>query len=218
VLWLDAGQLNGLADGASVSRWPDRSGAGFVATQTISARQPVYLADVLNGRPVVDFDGVDDYLTITASLVGGGRARTVAFVARPNVVAATGIMDLGDGSRTGGAFMITPETAVRVGVGYRIWRNALPTARASVGVVILNGKSTDNLAGWIDGSPLGVASTVTTSINTKGVTTIGSWTASPIGPYNFAGDIAELIVYDRALSTTERQQIERYLASKYSLF
>jgi hypothetical protein len=33
----------------------------------------------------------------------------------------------------------------------------------------------------------------------------------------FQGDIAEIIVYDRALTTPERQQVEAYLANKYDI-
>jgi len=34
----------------------------------------------------------------------------------------------------------------------------------------------------------------------------------------FQGDIAEIIVYDRALTTPERQQVEAYLNEKYAIY
>jgi len=39
------------------------------ATQGTSANRPTYQTNVVNGRPVVRFDGSDDFLTIAATLV-----------------------------------------------------------------------------------------------------------------------------------------------------
>jgi hypothetical protein len=33
----------------------------------------------------------------------------------------------------------------------------------------------------------------------------------------FSGDIAEVLIYNRALSTSERQQVEQYLLNQYGL-
>jgi hypothetical protein len=37
------------------------------------------------------------------------------------------------------------------------------------------------------------------------------------GNQNQAGDIAEIVVFDRGLTDTERQGVEAYLAEKYSI-
>lgn len=60
-LWLDASQL-GLADGAQVSQWTDLSGSGNHMTQGTAAQRPVLKKGIINGRDVVRFDGIDDYL------------------------------------------------------------------------------------------------------------------------------------------------------------
>jgi len=55
--WWRASDLN-LADGASVgdvgATWTDRVG-GSVATQTIAANRPTFVASAINGKPVVQF-------------------------------------------------------------------------------------------------------------------------------------------------------------------
>ena len=65
-LWLsaDAGvdTLNG-----KVSRWHDQSGNGNDAIQASESRQPMLVADTLNGKPVISFDGVNDKLGFTGS-------------------------------------------------------------------------------------------------------------------------------------------------------
>lgn len=48
----------------SVSEWHDASGNGNIALQSVSNSQPLLIDDVLNGYPVVRFDGINDELFI----------------------------------------------------------------------------------------------------------------------------------------------------------
>ncbi len=59
-LWLNA--VVGLTTNASgnISTWADQSGNANNATQTQGSLQPLWVADILNGQPVVRFDGVGD--------------------------------------------------------------------------------------------------------------------------------------------------------------
>lgn len=54
----------GLADGASVSPWPDEISSENL-TQSDATRRPVYVASdaTMNGKPVLRFDGTDDNLS-----------------------------------------------------------------------------------------------------------------------------------------------------------
>lgn len=63
--WYDASTLTG-ADGSSVSAWLDQSGNEAHMYQSTSAAQPTLQTNELNGRNVVRFDGVDDFLNLTA--------------------------------------------------------------------------------------------------------------------------------------------------------
>lgn len=56
-LWLKADAITGLADGGSVSSWPDSSGLGHNAIQADSGRYPTYETNELNGKPVIRFNG-----------------------------------------------------------------------------------------------------------------------------------------------------------------
>ena len=40
---------------------------------------------------------------------------------------------------------------------------------------------------------------------------------APVGQPVFAGDIAEILVYDRGLATKERLELEDYLSRKYGI-
>jgi hypothetical protein len=217
VLWLDANQLTGLADGAAVSSWPDRSAAAHDAGQTNAINRPTYQVNELNGKPVVRFDGVDDYLRLTGAVVSGATPRTVFVVGKPTIVGNKGFIDLGDGSATGSAFMLTPEHGVRVRDGNCFWSPAASASTGELYVAQLDGPTTDDLRAWMNGSSLLSGNHTTRNIQTSGSGTVGSWSLKPVGPHNYGGDIAEIVVYARALSHGERQSVEQYLSTKYGL-
>ena len=66
--WYDARDLS-LADGSSVTSWPDKSSIGRDMSQGTATNQPTYRASPtgFNGQPAVEFDGQDDYLINTAN-------------------------------------------------------------------------------------------------------------------------------------------------------
>jgi hypothetical protein len=215
VLWLDAQQLS-LAEGAALTTWTDASGAGHHAVQSNAAQRPTWRGSAVNGRPAIRFDGIDDHLDIGATLVPGAAARTVLFVARTNVVGNKSVIDLGHGGTPGSAFMITPEYAVRVGGGNRVFRPGASSA-PELGVILQGGGTTADLSAWVNGQPLTVASTGARAINTAGDGTVGGYSAAPTGFHCFDGDIAEILVYNRALSASERLSVAQYLAGKYGI-
>ena len=217
-LWLDAGGIEAASDGAAVAMWPDLSGRAHDAVQPAPDSQPQYRASALNGAAAVRFDGTNDSLSIDAALVSGKQKRTVLIVGRPDIVGSRGFIDLGNAATPGAAFMITPEYAVSTGSGQRMWVPGASTTVPAITTIRLNGSSTANLAAWVNGKRLKVAGSKTARINTAGGVTIGGGTAgSGKGTRAFAGDIAEILVYDRGLSTRERVQLEEYLSRKYAI-
>lgn len=61
VFWVDAQSIVGLTDGQHVTDWADRSGHARDATSVAAGRPPFYYsttaAELINGHPVVMFDG-----------------------------------------------------------------------------------------------------------------------------------------------------------------
>jgi len=68
-LWLDASQIAGLNDGDAVGTWSDLSGNGNDATQATASNKPTFQTNELNGLPSIQFDGVDDFLSNSPSLL-----------------------------------------------------------------------------------------------------------------------------------------------------
>lgn len=78
-----------LSDGTGVSTCPDSSTNGRTVTQVTGSAQPLFKTNILNGKPVFRFDGVDDYLERANAVLAGAPATFIA-VASADVVTGTG--------------------------------------------------------------------------------------------------------------------------------
>ena len=222
-LWYGADtglQLDG-KDG--LKAWSDRSGNGRHARQADTSLRPLR-AD-LNGRPVVRFDGVDDFLEFTCD-VNGLTGMTIIVVSACREDAGTGKHNNGHAAvwwgETGpwGNVVLVPAqkaVALRFGTGQR---GNMPTyARPrrlgagdlTISAAVHDGRArTDRL--YVDGvGVLSKAGRLSSLTNNKRSGRLGR------GEYDsyFPGDLAEVLVYSTALPDGERRRVERYLAHKY---
>lgn len=55
-----------LTDGTGVQTWTDLSGSNN-ATQSTSANQPTFTTNIINGNPVVRFDGTNDFVSFATA-------------------------------------------------------------------------------------------------------------------------------------------------------
>lgn len=62
-LWLDASDASTITISTGVSEWRDKSGNNRHSVQASGSSQPAIIATAQNGLDVLDFDGVNDYLT-----------------------------------------------------------------------------------------------------------------------------------------------------------
>lgn len=220
VLWLDADAIEWLDDGQPVETWEDLSGAGNHATQATEASRPTYKTGILNGKPVVRFDGADDILANSSpALPSGSDARTVFAVFERKSAGTNVIFDYGtqsNGQRFGLVVNHSvPETSV-AWWGHRWGVADSFTGFTAMTVLVPDGVSNTNGASiYIDGVPL--LSSGTTSGSVQALNTV-------LGEMRVGGhlsnassevDIAEILIYDRALSGSEREDVEAYLMAKY---
>ena len=223
VLYLDADAIAGLNDDDPVPLWADLSGQGNDATQAIAANQPAYKAGILNGKPVVRFDGVDDFLdTNNVAFDFTAESFTVLMVLRVDGIGAAGknriIGNAGNlvhgweialnQANTAVEFLThqagTRQITASNPVNQDQWYSTTVVRSAADAVIYIDGTDDTVLAGThIDPA--------TSATNLR----IGAYAFGPGGGFDFDGDIAEILIYNRALSNAERQEVEQYLGIKW---
>jgi hypothetical protein len=219
-LWLRADTGVTAVNGA-VSLWADQSGSRRDATQETAARRPLLVVDAVRGRPALRFDGTDDVLRTTLPIDGLGGL-TLAIVAANST-------DYSGGSVHGENAALFWEETVEWGwvylspfqsnVKFRFGTtqpNNLPfhiraasTPAFTLTVAVKDGP-VETLS--VQGVPV-------ERFTGKGPAIKGTQPGLQIGSgardKGYPGDIAEVLVYTRALSDAERQRLERALLAKY---
>lgn len=212
-LWLKADAITGLTDGQAVATWNDSSGNGRNATQATGSAQPLYKTNIVNGKPVVRFDGNSDYLEGTWNLTLTAETVFVVFSYTGTAYARAWTQsDAGNDNAVAG-YVPTIRDASTTSWGAVAGGTIVATvtmAQSTFGIFTAT-HSGSQIANRING---GTAATYNHTLN-KTFTRYRAGNST--GANYLQGDIAEIIVYSRALSTTERQQVEQYLAQKYAI-
>ena len=82
-LWLDASDASTITQSnGSVSQWADKSGNGNHAVQPTSNNMPILASNGLGGKSVIQFDGINDY--ITSSDLNITQSYSIFLVAKTN--------------------------------------------------------------------------------------------------------------------------------------
>lgn len=217
-LWLkaDAGVTkdgNGL-----VSVWADQSGSGNNVSQSISTNQPTVVDNVVNGRPAIRFAGGSQALQ-SAGLVLTTTASFTSFeVIKYNSIPASTNQYVwwnGDSTAISG-YGSGLSTLTRTWCGWANQNKALSdTTNAAVGTwyEISSRYGSNSHQMWVNGTYIG--SIVKTGSNfTNGFFSVGNY--GPASYQGLYGDIAELLIYNRSLSDTERSNVENYLSARWN--
>jgi hypothetical protein len=244
-LWLDASDATTLFDATSggslvaadggVARWEDKSGNARHATQGTSANRPLRKTTVQGGKDVLRFDGSNDFLTSTDFLdLSSGQSITVLAVCKRS---ATNLVQtiiskfdgLGGGgnesSEDGWGFRFNNTNKLNLylakDASYTQFTSNTDTESAFTlfAFKATAGSLTTTTALYQNGTTLAASSTgsVQTLDNTAYPVRIG---IEPYGGVNYSpfnGDIAELIIYNSALSDANRTLVENYLLAKWGI-
>jgi hypothetical protein len=230
VLWLDADYAKGVKLGTGVRVWADRSGLYHNVRQATSGLQPALITSAIGSHSVVRFDGSNDTLTASDGIALSAFEGFVVWQSSkaPSTSAAAALLINGENFQvnhgdTGGAssavvtcagadcsqaaslysqhFVPTPvaNTAYLWDFGFDALTTSLFT-RTGSGAVLFQPAPTTQPA------------TPTTAFSVGGDADHCS-----SGCY-FDGDIAEVLLYSRALTESERAAVTSYLQSKWSSY
>lgn len=228
-LWLkgDAGTFQdsarttpAAADGDVVGGWADQSGQGFHVGQATAANKPLLKtgANGLNGLPVVRSDGSNDHFYGVVAATPTLVAFTYVVVYRRTNVGTNGIF-LNIGANSGGRELdITGASnkfrLLKANVALVATSTAATTTAPGIETLTWDGVSV--AAFYANGAADGGATAATTFTN--GTTHIAISTDPPNpGTISFAGDFAEILAYDSALSAAQRSSLHAYLGAKWGI-
>jgi hypothetical protein len=224
-LWLDATRITGLSDGGSVATWSDVSGNGRDATQATGAKQPTYKTAIQNSKPVVRFDGGDALQTASFALTATS-AVTVFLVCSGANVTDQILFEFSDNnnSHTDG-FLVYRDSSNRIRASLKgdVGTTDFATAATSAATMLLAGAVFDKTLSTLEAKPYANGVLGATQLNNVNNTNAFGTYAVNIGARNQAslfltGDVAEVILFNRALLAAERQSVESYLNTKWVLF
>ena len=201
-----------------VSAWNDLSGHDNHAMQAASALRPALAPHGLWRRPVVRFDGVDDVLNLTLTLTAPLDGLTVALIVRMTrddsqisvAFGGFGELRVSDGGATPRPTWETTDTTA-AGDVLTADRTVNDTNWHAVVSRFAAGETPDKQI-FIDGRPAG--ETTAHGGSSLGIGSVDGQLSATSGSAP-AGDVAELIIYDRALDDNERELLERYFANRY---
>ena len=211
LLWLRADKGVQVDAQGLVTRWEDQSGNGYHFAAADPAAYPSLAPEAVNRQPAIRFDGVRNALTLVEAPIPLAGKSVFAVVKWDQV--KTYSFALGLDAGTDGYLRMHGATSLLTGGHYPLlYQNSLPSPKtgyaAGDGRQIFHNNLRDLLQ-WnvyaITDNPPG---------NEK-LKYLGMNELNNVPENRFHGEIAEVLVYDRALPTSERLRVEEYLEQRY---
>jgi hypothetical protein len=218
IFWIDASQANTVTlDSGRVASITDLSTNAYTVQQLITTNRPTYTQAALNGRNVITFTAASNHFFNTSTISVPSSYTELRVFSRP----AAGVNNMGLGNTINAARYIS-FWYLNNTVFEKSNTGALTSYGTSTGTgtfyTVMTRNSTNSVQYRRNGS---VIATVTSG---AGITTASSGSYTVFGSANDEatqrynqGDIAEYILYNRALTTNEILEVEAYLTAKWGL-
>jgi PA14 domain/Bacterial Ig domain/Papain family cysteine protease/Fibronectin type III domain len=206
VLRMDASQISGVSEGSQLNVWTDTSGKtnDAIRQSGSSSGYPKYFASGLNGQPVVRFNSATsntgDYFKFNRI----STIRSVFWVLKENAGLGDYHSLLGDSS--------TYDFHRGLSANGPLWNAYHTSANIKDGVTKLMGSAINGTTTALPSGNFQLVSLVTT-----GNVSADQICQDRIYHGSWQGDIAEILIYDRALNSAEEIAVGSYLATKYGL-
>ena len=216
-LWLDAADVSTMTlSGSNVTQWNDKSGNGRNASNLQTGA--LLTTNVQNGLSVLRFNGSTNNYSVSYSSFPR-TAYTIFTVQFLSDSSSTYRRVIHGGASTNDQFLfvgvVGQNVATFTGSG-SAWNdlnaNTPNSNNLNLWRIVTTWVSGSTLTPYVDGTAQNNKTGTTAAFNNL---TIGLSSAS--GNQRWFGDVGEIIIFDSALSTGQRQQIEGYLAWKWGL-
>ena len=221
-MWLDASDATTIVEDVGVKDWLDKSGNGHhLDGSTNGSIQPTYNATGLNGFPAMEFDGADDrFDTVDGYLIYNNNttAKSILIVYNTVDTAQQSLLSTQASNITGGWSLNVEGSGLQPRlVHYGGGGSVNDTRTLTPTITSLVSGGADQSLRTNGGAE---ATTTTTAMNATdlGSLQVGrSFNGSGSTQRFLNGFIAEVIVFQEAITDERRQRYEGYLAWKYGL-
>ena len=225
ILWLDASDPTTLysdaagttlaSAGGTVGYWRDKSTSGFNAIQTTSSYRPTYVSNGKNGKSILSFNALTNFLNLPQFTA---VPLTLFFVAQATIfLNNTFFLSLGSAGNTLMIRMLNSQANYGVDGNDVNPITTIATTNADTNWHLWTLTiSNTTLTFYFDGTLVGTSSWEKGSAYTFATNTIASWNQQ-VGSKATTLNIPEILFYSAVLSTRQQQQVESYLASKWSI-
>ncbi len=217
LLWLEADAITGLNDGDPVATWLDQSGNENHATQSTEASKPLFKTNILNGKPVVRFDGSDDALSYPSQMSGHTTITVfVVFIPRRMSNEQTVVSGYGREVFTfqlHGSGAIGSLVYVNGVILYNAWNEPYFTLNSPA--VLVQQKTSSALV-FRRNATLVRSDATSSALDTCATEVLGATGDTGTKPAQI--DIAEFLLYDNDIGDTAVAQVETYLNAKYAVY
>jgi hypothetical protein len=211
-LWLHPGGTDG--NGGNIQTWSDWSGRKNHATASNATARPALVENTLGGRSVVRFDGVSNQLGFPTSAFNGAREMEQYIVLKAKSGAPAGRQAYALGHTSSTVQYPATDGTIRDNLGKSSGAETIqfPAGSDAYGWHLYHTRVTaQSRLARVDGQ---------LAHQSAGLDSIYTYPWSYLGKVNsnaWAGDIAEVLVYERALTVREHTAVQDYLAGKYGL-
>jgi hypothetical protein len=205
----------------SVTQWNDQSPNQYNITQTAGSSAPTPGTDAPTGKSVVSFNG-SQFLASTSQIANVNDVTIITVGSAPNIGESGVQVQVGTGWGSAcnrGFAYVGGHEAFTNGIN-----NSGYFTSVSGGPAIQNAALTTNAVTYSASSGTASFYSNGTSNGTASISTVATAAGLIMGDsitygnyYNWTGNIAEVLIYNRVLSASELQQVEFYLANKYAI-
>jgi hypothetical protein len=223
-LWLKADAITGLSNNDPVTTWGDESGNNRDATQSTSGAKPLYKTGIQNSLPGVLFDGTDDYMLANWTHTGSNLSvffvgqRVAAPADHENWITCRDSIQANDFTNVESVII-----AYEGGTGgvLQDFRDGTKSSHTHPGnsvtflyAVVYDGSNNNSYLDGVASVNNPVASTG--SFGFEEVYLMARYES--FSPSRFSnGYLFEVVAYDTALGTSDRQDVENYLTTKWNV-
>jgi hypothetical protein len=227
-LWLkaDAGVT---LSGSNVTGWADQSGNGNNASIGNSGQEPTFVSSFLNGKPAIEFNGEGQVMQIADSnsldflntscfivlqYIGQGTGNNIVYFKNANAGSPEDPAMYGMVAKTAGDGLVSFSMNVNGWADHQTSINLTDT-EPRILTMIYDGTDQKVYSNGALSDTFNIGGDISTS---TGLFQIGGYNQSFNAAEYFNGKIVEIIMYNRWVNATERQQVEQYLNSKYEVY